>query len=144
MVTLINQGVDSTFLKKCQVVRNSGIKDVVIDDSIVRQHDKLLLGGIWAILDIAYDPEIKIGNKSYPFLVQDIKPIHVSNIQVVFSPQRHRGRRGFRVCSSRFSGFLNAKVFTTNPLYFLRLCGKFSCNMVMNCPLLPYYMTFGR
>ena len=61
---------------------NSGIKDAVIDDAFVRQHDKLLLGGIWAILDLAYDPESRIGGKTYPFVIRDIKPIQLSSFDL--------------------------------------------------------------
>ncbi len=59
---------------------NSNIKQANIDGPLVIAHEKLLLGGIWAIIDIEYDPEIKIGNRAYPFLIKNIKPINVSNL----------------------------------------------------------------
>jgi ATP-dependent Lon protease len=42
------------------------------------QHEKILLGGIWAIIDVEYDPEIKIGSNIYPFVITEIKPIQLS------------------------------------------------------------------
>ena len=57
---------------------NSNIKNANINDSLVSEHDKLLLGGIWSIIDMEYDPEIKFGSTIYPFVVQAIKPIQLS------------------------------------------------------------------
>lgn len=71
---------------------NSNIKNANISDTQVVKHEKLLLGGIWAIIDIQYDPEIKIGNKTYPFLIKDIKPIQLST----FDADRFKdGRKNF-------------------------------------------------
>ncbi len=58
---------------------NSNIKNGNINEELVTQHEKMLMGGIWAIIDIEYDPEIKIGQNIYPFVVTDIKPIQLSN-----------------------------------------------------------------
>lgn len=57
---------------------NSNIKDGNISDGLVRQHEKMLLGGIWAIIDVEYDPSIMIGQNIYPFVITDIKPIQLS------------------------------------------------------------------
>lgn len=71
---------------------NSNIKHANINESLVTQHEKLLLGGIWAIIDMEYDPEIKIGNVTYPFIVSEIKPIQLSS----FDAERFKeGRRKF-------------------------------------------------
>lgn len=61
---------------------NSNIKQANINDALVVAHEKLLLGGIWAIIDIEYDPEIKIGNKSYPFIIRNIKPIQLASFDL--------------------------------------------------------------
>ncbi|MBU4348830.1 protease Lon-related BREX system protein BrxL [bacterium] len=61
---------------------NSNIKEANISDALVVAHEKLLLGGIWAIMDIEYDPEIKIGNKSYPFIIRNIKPIQLASFDL--------------------------------------------------------------
>ncbi len=58
---------------------NSNIKNANISDELVNSHEKLLLGGIWAIIEIEYDPMIKIGKTVYPFLVRNIKPIQLSS-----------------------------------------------------------------
>jgi ATP-dependent Lon protease len=59
-------------------VSNSNIKKANISDDLVKSHEKLLLGGIWAIIEMEYDPMITVGNTVYPFVVKDIKPIQLS------------------------------------------------------------------
>ena len=59
-------------------ISNSNIKKDNISDELVKNHEKLLLGGIWAIIEMEYDPMITVGNTVYPFLVRDIKPIQLS------------------------------------------------------------------
>lgn len=59
-------------------LQNSNIKNGVISDAMVSTHDKMLMGGIWAIIDIEYDAFSKDGNKGTPFIIQDIKPIQLS------------------------------------------------------------------
>lgn len=58
---------------------NSNIRNGNISDRLVKDHEKLLMGGIWAIIDIEYDPNIAIGQTKYPFVVTEIKPIQLSN-----------------------------------------------------------------
>ncbi|MDG4945717.1 protease Lon-related BREX system protein BrxL [Weeksellaceae bacterium KMM 9713] len=60
-------------------LQNSNIKNGVISDEMVSTHDKMLMGGIWAIIDIEYDAFSKDGNKGTPFIIQDIKPIQLSS-----------------------------------------------------------------
>lgn len=60
-------------------LQNSNIKDGNISDSLVKQHEKMLMGGIWAIIDIDYDPTIKIGQNIFPFVIIEIKPIQLSS-----------------------------------------------------------------
>ena len=60
-------------------LQNSNIKNGNIGDSLVQQHEKMLMGGIWAIIDVEYDPEIKIGQNIFPFVITDIKPIQLSS-----------------------------------------------------------------
>ncbi len=58
---------------------NSNIKNGNISDHLVKQHEKMLMGGIWAIIDVEYDPEIKIGQTIFPFVITEIKPIQLSS-----------------------------------------------------------------
>ncbi|HEY2251664.1 MAG TPA: anti-phage BREX system Lon protease BrxL, partial [Planctomycetaceae bacterium] len=57
---------------------NFGHKFVHIPEHYLRQYDRLLMGGIWAQVDLRhqYDEEQK-GKKS-PFWIEDLKPIQIA------------------------------------------------------------------
>jgi ATP-dependent Lon protease len=57
---------------------NLNIKDLVIDDEIVRSNQKLLGGGIWCILQLEYEA----GASPSPFIVSSLKPIQMPNIDM--------------------------------------------------------------
>jgi ATP-dependent Lon protease len=61
---------------------NSGIRDANISESLVMKHEKSLMGGIWAIIDIGYNPEIVVNNKIFPFVIDSIKPIQLSSFSI--------------------------------------------------------------
>lgn len=60
-------------------LQNSNIKNGNICDGLVKQHEKMLMGGIWAIIDVEYDPNIKIGQNIFPFVITEVKPIQLSS-----------------------------------------------------------------
>lgn len=72
------------------LVSNLGVKNAEISDAFVRQYEKLLAGGIWCIVTLRYVYEE--GQKSSPFIVEDLKPIQMPNMdmQALFE-----GRRAF-------------------------------------------------
>lgn len=56
---------------------NLGIKGVIVDSSTIKQHPKLLVGGVWCICDIEYlhtDDQ-----RLVPWVLGSIKPIQLSN-----------------------------------------------------------------
>ena len=54
---------------------NMGVKDAFISDELVNSNDKLLVGGIWALVDLAYDPELQEHGVTRPFAIERLKPI---------------------------------------------------------------------
>ena len=54
---------------------NMGVRNVLIDDALVQQYDKLLMGGIWALVDLKYDPDVQIRGVTRPFAIERLKPI---------------------------------------------------------------------
>jgi ATP-dependent Lon protease len=60
-------------------LQNSNIANGNIRDGLVKEHEKMLMGGIWAIIDVEYDADIRIGQHIYPFVVTNIKPIQLSS-----------------------------------------------------------------
>lgn len=57
-----------------------GIKDAAISSSIVKEYEKLLVGGIWVIATLSYFHEE--GQKESPFGVSVIKPIQMPNMDM--------------------------------------------------------------
>jgi len=72
------------------IFSNMGIKNVVIGSSTIKKYQKLLAGGIWSIVSLEYFYEE--GQKSSPFIIKEIKPIQMPNMdmEVIF-----KGRRAF-------------------------------------------------
>lgn len=79
IIDKITVRLDPTRDKYWAQISNLNVRDANIDDSIVRSHEKLMTGGIWAIIDMEYDPSQVIGNKIYPFVAGKIRPIQLSN-----------------------------------------------------------------
>lgn len=79
IIDKISVELDSQKDKYWANISNSNIKKANISDELVTSHEKLLLGGIWAIIDMEYDPLITIGNTVFPFVVKEIRPIQLSS-----------------------------------------------------------------
>ena len=57
-----------------------GIKGVVVPTRLVKQYEKLLVGGIWALVTLEYFFEE--GQKGSPFSVRELKPIQMPNMDM--------------------------------------------------------------
>ena len=57
-----------------------GIKGVVVPTATVKQYEKLLVGGIWALVTLEYFFEE--GQKGSPFSVRQLKPIQMPNMDM--------------------------------------------------------------
>ncbi len=57
---------------------NLNLDFINIDDSLVRQHDRLLMGGIWAEIVLRYDDTFLFRGQNRPFFVENIRPIQLS------------------------------------------------------------------
>lgn len=62
------------------LLSNLGVKDAQISDSFVRKFEKLLAGGIWCIITMHYSFEEN--QKGSPFLIIDLKPIQMPNMDM--------------------------------------------------------------
>jgi ATP-dependent Lon protease len=58
---------------------NLGVRDALIADKEVHEYDKLLMGGIWAIADLSYNPDFQEQGVVHPFFVQRLKPIQYAS-----------------------------------------------------------------
>lgn len=61
---------------------NFGHRYVHVPDRYVRQYDLLLMGGIWAQIDIRHDYDEEARGKRSPFWIDDIKPIQVGSFEL--------------------------------------------------------------
>src|SRR5690554_2204928 len=59
---------------------NLGIKDAEIGAGIVKENEKLLVGGIWVIATLSYYYEE--GQRTSPFAVSQLKPIQMPNMNM--------------------------------------------------------------
>lgn len=57
---------------------NLQIANVNIDEDFVQKYPKILVGGIWAIIELKYDPNIFFKGTLHPFVVHDLKPIQLT------------------------------------------------------------------
>ena len=58
---------------------NLDLDYINIEESEVRRHDRLLLGGIWAEITLRYDDSYLFRNQNRPFFVERIRPIQLSS-----------------------------------------------------------------
>lgn len=72
------------------LLSNLGVKGVEVDSHTVKRNEKLLVGGIWSLVTLQYFYEE--GQKGSPFLVKDLKPIQMPNMDM---EELFEGRRAF-------------------------------------------------
>jgi ATP-dependent Lon protease len=72
------------------LLSNLGVKGAEISTSFVKKYEKLLGGGIWCIITMQYFFEE--GQKGSPFIVNELKPIQMPNLDL---DELFEGRRGF-------------------------------------------------
>ena len=61
---------------------NLNLDFINIDDSLVREHDRLLMGGIWAEIVLRYDDSFIFKGQNRPFFVERLRPIQLSTRNV--------------------------------------------------------------
>src|SRR5450759_4818319 len=72
------------------LLANLGVKGVVVSNTYVKTFEKLLVGGIWCIVTLQYFYEEE--QKGSPFILQDLKPIQMPNMDL---EELFQGRRAF-------------------------------------------------
>lgn len=69
---------------------NLGVKGVEVNSTTVKNFEKLLVGGIWCIITLEYFFEED--QKSSPFVIRELKPIQMPNMDM---EELFQGRRAF-------------------------------------------------
>lgn len=107
---------------------NFGHKFVHIPESYVRQYDRLLMGGIWAQVDIAHQYDEDAKGKRSPFWIEDLKPIQLATFDL---DDYREGRRQFS--SDEWIDLLLRSI-GLEPSYFdRRLKLLFLCRLIPLC-----------
>jgi ATP-dependent Lon protease len=57
---------------------NLQIDRVHISEDLMMRYERLLGGGIWAVVDLAYDPSLAHKGEIRPFVIQEIRPIQLA------------------------------------------------------------------
>lgn len=58
---------------------NLNLDYINIDDRLVKEHDRLLMGGVWAEVTLRYDDTFIFKGQNRPFFIEYIRPIQLSN-----------------------------------------------------------------
>ena len=61
---------------------NFGHKNVHVPEHYLRQYDRLLMGGIWAQVDIRHEYDEEAKGKKSPFWIDSLKPIQVASFDL--------------------------------------------------------------
>jgi len=59
---------------------NLGLKKVIVDTEYIKEHPKLLVGGVWCILDMEYRHEDNPQHVN--FVIDTLKPIQISHVDL--------------------------------------------------------------
>lgn len=57
---------------------NLQIDRIHIAEDLVRRYDRLLEGGVWAVVELAYDPELTHRGELRPFIIDELRPIQLA------------------------------------------------------------------
>jgi ATP-dependent Lon protease len=61
---------------------NMGLNYVHVSEKDVKQFDKLLGGGIWAVIDLRYDPDFQHRGQTRPFIIERLRPIQQASTDI--------------------------------------------------------------
>ena len=103
--SMVKEKGKHTFIDKVQVryvseddkywaeLKNFGHKYVHIPDHFLREYDRLLMGGIWAQLDIRHQYDEDQKGKRSPFWIDSLKPIQIATFDL----------EEYRACRNQFT-----------------------------------------
>ena len=93
LIDIISARLDSKTDSFVATLPSLQLKDVGIDDKLVRDNERMLTGGFYAEVDLSYDAVIAQEKNGRPFLVSALRPIQLSKRDVLDA--LYTGRRKF-------------------------------------------------
>lgn len=70
----------------------AGLDRVHVDEKLVHQYERMLTGGVWANIELAYDETMVHGGVTRPFVLQRMQPIQIASARY---EEFVEGRRAF-------------------------------------------------
>ncbi|MCD6317877.1 protease Lon-related BREX system protein BrxL [Candidatus Aerophobetes bacterium] len=61
---------------------NLQVKRVHIGEDLIHRYDRMLSGGLWAVIDLEYNPSLTDHGTIRPFVIRQIRPIQLAKIDV--------------------------------------------------------------
>lgn len=93
LIDLLSARLDAKTDSYLAALPSLQLKDVAIDDRLVRENERMLTGGFYAEVDLSYDAVIAQEKNGRPFSVSALRPIQLSKRDVLDA--LYAGRRKF-------------------------------------------------
>ena len=93
LIDIISARLDAKTDSYVATLPSLQLKDVGIDDKLVRDNERMLTGGFYAEVDLSYDAVIAQEKNGRPFVVSALRPIQLSKRDVLDA--LYAGRRKF-------------------------------------------------
>lgn len=93
LIDIISARLDAKTDSYVATLPSLQLKDVGIDDKLVRDNERMLTGGFYAEVDLSYDAVIAQEKNGRPFVVSALRPIQLSKRDVLDA--LYAGRRQF-------------------------------------------------
>lgn len=92
LIDIISARLDAKTDSYLATLPSLQLKDVSVDDKLVRDHERMLTGGFYAEIDLSYDAVIAQEKSGRPFSVSSLRPIQLSKRDVLDSLYSGRAR----------------------------------------------------
>lgn len=101
---------------------NLQLTHVHVGENLVKRYEKLLAGGVWAIVDMSYQPDIYHRGAMRPFVIEQLRPIElaIASLDEIKENRQHFSRDEWIDLLLRSMGFEPAKF--NKRLKMLLLC----------------------
>ena len=138
--SLVRQKGRHTFIDKIKVrylseedkywaeLVNFGHKNVHIPENFIQKFDRLLLGGIWAQIDLKHDYDEEAKGKRSPFWIENITPIQLATFDL---EEYRKGRREF--CTDGWIDLLIRSIGLEPSRFDRRLKLHLLCRLIPLC-----------
>jgi len=107
---------------------NFGHKYVHIPETYIRQYDRLLMGGIWAQVQIRHEFDEEVKGRRSPFWIDEMQPIQVATFDI---EEYRQGRREFN--SEEWVDLLIRSIGMEPTHFDRRLKLHFLCRLIPLC-----------